>query len=255
MYPVKSCGGAALTAACISKNGVLFDREWRVIFGDANDTLTQRECSRMARVRVAFQQNRLVLSFDGDSESVSVPLICDDRRLRVQLSETTDGEDEGDEVAKWLSERLGVTVRLLRVIPVRHFNEIDEDKKRDERLFIGQPILLTTTASLEDLNSRLADGVRMNRFRPNIVVTGAEAYQENDWTHIRIGDIDFMAVEPCGRCALILVDQETGQRSGKEPLRELATYRRIGKEVVFGQYFMPLRDGLLKLDAPVEVLN
>jgi hypothetical protein len=114
------------------------------------------------------------------------------------------------------------------------------------------PFLLISEESLSDLNSRLTRPLPMNRFRPNLVIAGGEPYIEDTLERFDIGGIAFRAVKPCGRCVVTTTDQETTER-GVEPLRTLATYRKEGGEVVFGQNVVHLGTGRLTVGAPVLV--
>jgi len=98
----------------------------------------------------------------------------------------------------------------------------------------GYPLMALSEASLADLNQRIArldadEGVRvplpMNRFRPNIVVSGCDAFAEDNWRQIQIGDAVFRSTKPCERCVITTVDQAKGEFTGKEPLKTLASYR------------------------------
>jgi uncharacterized protein YcbX len=110
----------------------------------------------------------------------------------------------------------------------------------------GFPFLLISEESLADLNRRLADPLPMNRFRPNLVVAGAEPYAEDGWDRIEIGGVRLRMVKPCARCVVTTTDQTTAQR-GKEPLRTLATYRKVEGEVMFGQNVVPEGRGHLRV--------
>jgi uncharacterized protein YcbX len=94
----------------------------------------------------------------------------------------------------------------------------------------------------------------MNRFRPNLVVTGDRPYEEDDWRDIQIGDIPMQVVKPCGRCVVTTTDQSTGIR-GQEPLRTLATYRKRGGDVMFGQNLVHRNSGQLRVGDPVRILG
>ena len=115
----------------------------------------------------------------------------------------------------------------------------------------GFAFLLISEASLEDLNMRLEDPLPMNRFRPNFVVRGCGPYAEDGWSRLRIGSVPFRVAEPCPRCAITTVDQETGTR-GKEPLRTLATYRKFEGEVFFGRNLIHDTLGTVSVGASVE---
>mgnify|MGYP001828911861 CR=1 FL=1 len=118
----------------------------------------------------------------------------------------------------------------------------------------GFPFLLISQASLDDLNRRLAQPVAMLRFRPNLVVAGCEAFAEDGWRRIRVGELEFRVAKPCSRCIIPTIDPSTGQR-GVEPLRTLNSYRRRGNKVYFGQNLVHESAGRLAVGMPVEVLE
>jgi len=123
------------------------------------------------------------------------------------------------------------------------------------------PLLLANTASLDALNGWLLESgsvegpLPMARFRPNVVISGAPPWVEDDWTgrRIRVGEVTFRVVKPCGRCVVTTTDQETGER-GHEPLRALARHRRVGQELRFATSLIPDGPGTIAVGDPVEVL-
>ena len=117
----------------------------------------------------------------------------------------------------------------------------------------GYPLLLISEASLNDLNARLDTPLPMNRFRPNLVVAGCDRYAEDGWQQVRINTVTFDTAKPCERCTVTTTDQTTGER-GVEPLRTLATYRRVGTKVYFGQNIIHRTAGTLTVGEPVEVV-
>lgn len=116
----------------------------------------------------------------------------------------------------------------------------------------GYPYLIIGQSSLDDLNSRMEVDLPMDRFRPNIVVEGSEPYEEDHWSDIQIGELKFHVTHPCKRCVFTTIDQETGKK-GAEPLRTLATYRREGKDVIFGVNTLALDTGNIKVGDEVEI--
>jgi hypothetical protein len=120
------------------------------------------------------------------------------------------------------------------------------------------PILLTSEASLVDLNGRIAKPIRMNRFRQNLVVEGSAAFHEDWWARLQIGDLELQKVASSERCSVTQLNQETAER-GIEPIRTLAKYRRqpggVDGGLVFGIYFRPLQPGVLQLGDEVTVLE
>jgi uncharacterized protein YcbX len=108
------------------------------------------------------------------------------------------------------------------------------------------PVLLISDASLGQLNSKLDSPLPMNRFRPNVVVSGWRAHEEDEFAGIRIGELGFRAAKRCGRCSVTTTDQDTG-KVGVEPLRTLAKYRLSDQSVQFGAYFVPETGGSIRV--------
>jgi uncharacterized protein YcbX len=117
----------------------------------------------------------------------------------------------------------------------------------------GMPYVMIGQASLDDLNGRLSDPVGMDRFRPNLVFSGGEAYAEDQFKQLQIGEVEFQAVKPCARCVMITVNQQTGEK-GKEPLATLATYRTVNNKVYFGQNAVALTQGIVRVGDPIQQL-
>jgi uncharacterized protein YcbX len=168
-----------------------------------------------------------------------------------------DGVDQGDEAASWLSQLLGRAVRLVRTPPdhVRRVNPERTPVEAQTAFSDGYPLLVLSQRALDGLNAQLAAPIPIDRFRPNLVLGGCEPHAEDGWRRIRVGGIELVLVKPCDRCAVTTVDQETGERTGGEPLRTLARYRRRDGAVWFGQNAVALGTGHLEVGAPVEVLE
>jgi uncharacterized protein YcbX len=118
----------------------------------------------------------------------------------------------------------------------------------------GFPFLLIGQATLDDLNSRLAQPLPMNRFRPNFVFTGGEPFEEDGWGEIEIGNWKFQCVKPCARCIIPTTDQETATRAA-EPLKTLATFRKKGNKILFGQNVVWLGEGDAQVRAGDTILS
>lgn len=238
LYPIKSCGGIALQAAQVGAFGLeaqgIGDREWMLV--DAGGIfLSQRELPALARARTAFG--------DGPWIEVSAPglpvlrLRTDEgpathpRRTVAIWSDQLAALDAGEAPAAWFSGLVGAPVRLAR-FDDRETRHADAGwtggLKVRTRFPDGFPILLLSKASLEDLNARwTADGkapLAMARFRPNIVLDGIGAYEEDFLASLRADALELRPVKPCPRCSIPAVDQDSGE-VGPSPLDLLATYR------------------------------
>jgi hypothetical protein len=258
VYPVKSCRGLSIEASEVDRFGLRYDRAFMVVDAESGVFLTQRDEPRLARVAPRLAGTTLELSGAGTG-SVHVPLEpADGPRRHVQVWRH-EGEaiDQGEDAAAWLSERLGRKLRLVRM-PAEHARRVNPERTPFEAYTSftdGFPFLLLGQASLDDLNRRLAAPLPVERFRPNLLVSGAEPYAEDGWRRIRIGALELVVVKPCDRCAITTVDPILGERQGFEPLRTLARYRRAEGAVFFGQNAVHLGPGRLAVGMPVEVLE
>jgi uncharacterized protein YcbX len=262
LYPVKSLRGLAVDSAAVDALGFVGDRRFMVV-DEHGQFLTQRTLPRMALIETALTARDLILR-TPQGGSCSVPLRADAPAgiipVRVWRSEGLLAEDCGAEVAAWLSDFLRGPSRLVRIGEkfTRPILKPGKALPGDIVNFAdGYPFLVIGEASLADLNGRLAAPLPMNRFRPNIVVTGSEAFAEDTWTRFRAGGITFRTAGPCARCVVTTTDQLTAER-GKEPLRTLATYRRDPEDptdVNFGQNLIhETKSGTLRLGDPVILL-
>jgi uncharacterized protein YcbX len=162
------------------------------------------------------------------------------------------------EAHEWLSAVLGVEARAVFMDHQSH-RKVDPAfaGERDEVSFAdGFPLLLIGSASLDDLNARLAQPVDMRRFRPNLVVTGGAAFAEDHWHRIQIGALRFDLVQPCSRCVLTTRDPDTGELNvEREPLRTLASYRRQSAGVMFGQNLIARSSGVIHRGARIDIID
>lgn len=245
IYPVKSLRGFAVDSATLDHFGFVGDRRFLVVDADGR-FLTQRVLPRMALIETALTERDLVLRAPHGG-SCAVPLRAEPApapTLRVIIwRDTVEAEDCGVEAAVWLSDFLRQPCRLVRLGPAyRRPVKPSRAQPGDEVTFADAfPLLTLGEASLADLNQRLAalgeSPVPMNRFRPNIVLAGGSAYEEDALTRFRLGEAVLRAGGPCARCIVPTIDQLTAER-GIEPLRTLASYRRDPAEptnVLFGQ--------------------
>ncbi len=256
VYPVKSAGGIAVQEREVEARGLAGDRRWMVASPDGG-FLTQRDWPRMALIRAALDADTLRLDAPG-CEPLRVPRLPDGERLTVRVWRSVcEAVSAGAEAEAWLSTFLGMPCRLV-YMPDETRRTVSPEFAAGEGIVSfadGFPLLLIGEASLADLNSRMVEPVPMNRFRPNLVVTGAAPYAEDGWAQVRVGEVLFHVVKPCDRCAMTTVEQATGEKHGPEPLQTLAGYRRAESgKVLFGQNLIPAAPGVVRVGDSVEVV-
>jgi len=258
VYPIKSCAGTALDVAQIGPRGIVHDRSFMLVDREGM-LITQREQARMALIRPVISADGELTVQAPDMPALTISSNQHGPRYPVTVwKHTGDGIDQGDEIAQWFSSFLGIDCRLV-LYPndgVRRANPKYASREQDLVAFAdGYPCLLISEASLADLNTRLEQPLPMNRFRPNIVVSGTEPYAEDTWRTIRIGEVTFDIVKPSDRCVVTTTDQVTTQR-GKEPLKTLATYRLSSNNgVMFGQNLTYAQPGAIRVGDYVEIIK
>jgi hypothetical protein len=217
--------------------------------------LSQRSVPRMALIHVELGSSHLAVKAVGMREILLPlrPVSGDKQRVRI-WDDSLDALDAGEEAALWFSKMLSRPCRLVFMPDQteRHVNPKYVSKKTIVGFADAFPFLLLSQASVDDLNSRLGEPVPMNRFRPNLVLSGCDAYEEDTWASLRIGTIGFRVVKPCIRCTIPTVNQETGIRAS-EPILTLATYRTINGKICFGQNLTHDTPGILTVGDEVIV--
>ncbi|MBM4002308.1 MAG: MOSC domain-containing protein [Planctomycetes bacterium] len=259
VYPIKSCRGTSVRSSQVEPRGLIHDRLFMLVDWQGQ-FLTQREYPKLALVQPTIAGDSIALSAPGLSDISFTPQTtasAANEKLEVTIwDDNCQAIDQGRTVAEWFTEYLSLPCRLVRFAE-EHPRRVDPRyavTPADRVSFSdGFPLLVTTRASLHELNQRIGGHLAMDRFRPNIVIDGCEAYTEDGWPAIRVGELEIRLVKPCARCTITTVDQTTTER-GKEPLATLARYRQhptLG--VLFGQNGIPLSSGSIAVGAEVTV--
>ena len=263
IYPVKSTRRLPVQQAKVVTTGFAHDRRWMLVDPEGK-FITQRQYPKMVHIVAQPDEQGMVVNAPGmDAIQILQPLLKKELekepRHRFEVTVWKDvcaALDAGDQAAHWFSEYMGFNCRLVymdegcqRPVDQRYALTSDLTSFSD-----GFPFLLTSEASLADLNGRLDQPVPMDRFRPNIVINGLEAFAEDHWQRIRIGSVEFRVSKACTRCIMTTVDTRTGIK-GKEPLQTLASYRRGEKGVLFGMNLNHDSEGVISVGDPVEILG
>jgi len=256
VYPVKSCRGIDVAAWDVDRLGLALDRAFMIVEEDTGLFITQRRDPVLARIVPVLHDDTMVLTASGVTP-VHVPLRQTEgpRRPVTVWRHEGVGVDQGDEVAAWLSAHIGRRARLVRA-PPDHARRVNPERTTVEAhtaFSDGYPLLLVSQASVDALNARLELPVDVARFPPNLVVAGSAPFAEDGWRRLRIGPLDVVIVKPCERCVITTLDPEQGVRTGDEPLRTLASFRRTAEGVLFAQNAIALQTGRLAVGDVVDV--
>lgn len=256
IFPIKSLKGISVENSLIEERGLQFDRRWMLVDAE-NRLLTQREFPKMATLKVSVNKDSLIVS---DNLEIPFEFAAEKTDEVMVWNNRVPAKFYNGKINRWFSDFLETDCSLV-LMPEETKRMVDENfavrKSKDIVSFAdGYPFLLIGESSLAELNSRLEKPVPMNRFRPNLVVKDATAFAEDAWKKIKIGKTVFHVVKPCARCVMTTVNQTTGEKDGKEPLKTLATFRTINNRVLFGQNLIAENVGnFIKIGDKVEVLE
>ncbi len=269
LYPVKSLGGIAVNEAVVDAKGFRHDRRFMLV--DPNGVfITQRTNHHMALIDVAIDWSDALTGTlriwhrHRPTDVLTMPLEPDTTGLPTLPVSIWDSENVpavrvSPDADRWFTNVLGKPCHLV-FMPDSTRRTVDPAYARHANDAVsfadGYPYLLIGQASLDELNRRLPESIGIERFRPNIVVSGSSPHAEDSWTHMRVGELDLYGVKPCARCVLTTIDPATGQK-GPEPLKTLATYRQWKHKILFGQNVLvdPNTSGTLRVGQPVAVLG
>ena len=261
-YPIKSCAGVRLTEASLEPTGLPHDRAFTVV-DEQSVFRSQRRDPLLAVIHpeVSADGGGIVLRAPGAADLCIEVDVTSNRRAVELFGVPYQGIDQGSHAAAWLSSVLGKPSRLVRVPPPDHSRVTDGWVPGTSCYADSGAVHLISQASLHTLNERLAGHgeppVPMARFRPNIVVNGwDEPHLEDQARWLGIGTAKVAYAKLAIRCAVPLVDQRTGTKAGREPLRTLATYRRASQGgIAFGVKLSVVSPGKLTVGDNVCVTS
>jgi uncharacterized protein YcbX len=240
IYPIKSCGGIAIQSAEFDDYGIKTDRMFMIV--DENSIpITQRDVPELALVKTELERNSVRVLYRDSS--ILIP-ISDNKPHELYTSVWESAPlsvaDVGAQTDEFFADIINRKCRLVR--RSQSYNRLVASG-----IFTGQhrvafvdshPILIVSRNSVRELNKRLDEPILPDRFRPNIIIDGDCApFDEDSWSIFQIDNQFFDFGKRCARCTVTTINQQTAQKS-KEPLRELANFRRDERgKVCFGAYF------------------
>lgn len=294
VYPVKSCRGISLRKTKMQMHGLDLDRQWMFVDAETHNFLTIRQNPRMTLINTAISENGKQLILSVGNEQVCIDAYPSREWLEQNLklvpvkiwSDNTDGYMYGPDVSEPFSRFLGHEVRLLYKGPtdrVLSTNAKPELLGRHQSTYFPDqmPLLIASDASITELNSRLTEKgektITIERFRPNIIIKGNQAWSEDSWhtvqiTHSPSGSANEVAADKkdakpiiidvvahCARCQVPNVEPTTAEKHKWEPWNTLMSYRRIDEgqkfKPCFGMHSVPRNEGEIEVGMQLEVLT
>jgi len=262
IYPIKSLGRISKKKISVEFNGLSNDRNLMLIDNN-NQFITQRKYPSLALISVTEKGQGFIIQAPNKKDLIFSKNSLTANREKVTIwKDTCSAIFANETINLWFSEYLGFAVSLVAYdhLNPRATDPLFSNEKDIVSFADGFPILVISQASLDDLNSRLINPVTMQRFRPNIVVEGCGAFNEDQWRNIKIADVEFEAVKICSRCILTTINPITGVKDENgEPLKTLSQFRKNvsgvknEKGVFFGMNLIPRSMGEINISDEVVV--
>nr|WP_170167375.1 MOSC domain-containing protein [Amphritea balenae] len=256
IYPIKSTNGLSVKSSLVTPIGLDFDRKF-VLCDKKGRFITARIKPELLNISTVLSAEGLCVSAPGQTNlQIKYKNFSATYRPVVVWGDTINSQHCSAEADQWFSNYLGRPCQLFffgneSARPLKHY------PSQQTAFADGYPLLLISQASLDDLNQRCKKPVDMTQLRPNLVVSDTQAYAEDSWKRIKIGEVEFEITKPCGRCILTTVNTETLQRDpDRQPLSVLKQYRKGSDgEAHFGQNLIAINTGIIGLNDKVEVLD
>ena len=250
IYPVKSLGGISVAFSQVTSSGLQFDRNWMLI-DEAGNFMTQRKFPEMASFAIKVSDHSLEISNHNDT--ILAPFADSGPELETKVwGDKIQGKEVSEETSNWLSEKFGFRVKLIHFATLRR---VPDAPGTEIPFSDSSPFLLISEPSMVDLNTRMKDNLSITRFRPNIVVSGFDPYEEDTWHWIRIGSCRFQVFKKCARCQLPNVNPETA-KVDKSILKFLSTYRKDEiNRINFGVHLILIEGKVINVGDVIELLS
>ena len=259
IYPIKGLRGISLNQTEVTTRGLKHDRRW-VLVDEKNRFISQREFPEMALLHTHIEGDLLIIKDTRkNNSSISIPIVepTSNEEMVTVWDDKMPAKIVSEEANGWFTTALSKQLRLM-------FMHDASQRQADQRYAItendhisfadGYPILIVSEASMDQLNEKTGLSQSIDRFRANIVITGVEPHEEDKLREITIGQQKLFGVKPCARCQVTTVDPSTA-KYGKEPLKTLATYRRINHKILFGENFIPANESSISVGDLVQIIE
>ena len=256
IYPIKSLGGISLDTSEVQERGLKFDRRFLLV--DENGIfITQRTVPQLVLLQLSFSEKGFKILNTLDNTFAFIPFESKSTEMvKVRIwNDICNVVTINKETDLWFSNFLNKKCSLV-FMPESERRVVEKQYLTREHIVSfadAYPFLIIGQPSLDDLNIKLQYQLPINRFRPNLVFTGCQPYDEDNWKEFIIGNVHFEAVKPCARCIITTTDQETSGRA-EEPLKTLSKYRSLGNKVYFGMNAICKNTGVISISDRIKLL-
>lgn len=250
IYPIKSLKGIELEQAFVEERGLKYDRRWMLVDLN-NEFITQRNFPQMALIDLKLLDQKLILTHRTKSlDKLEISMTEFPQKFaEVKIwDDVCTAIEYNNEINNWFSRAIDFNCKLVYMSDLTERKTTTKYYSQSKNVSFADafPFLIIGEESLKFLNNKLDSPITMASFRPNLVFSGGEPHDEDKWTNILIGNLEFVNVKPCSRCVITTVNPDNGIKN-REPLKTLATYRTFNNKVMFGQNLIGLSKGKIEI--------
>lgn len=259
IYPIKSLAGISLKDSQVESRGLKFDRRWMLV-NQHNQFITQREHPKMAMLQPEITESSIIVNHRKQNIApiiISLSAPNSESEMVTIWDDTCPAKEVSKEANDWFSKVLEMDCRLMYMhdASIRQADQRYAINEADKVSFAdGYPVLMVSEESMNQLNQKMGLYYSIERFRPNVVFKGANPHQEDTLRKVQIGEVELYGVKPCARCVLTNIDPQTTEQ-GKEPLKTLSTYRKLNNKILFGENFIPTKEGQIKVGDSLRIIE
>jgi uncharacterized protein YcbX len=249
-YPIKSCAPIVLNSTFCTTQGLPHDREYLIASASGDKIFTQRDLPIMSLLQPRLSAQNELLLRGTDEREITIPAHQKGEVLTVNVwGNEYQGIDQGEEISQWLSDQLAVDCRLFKRFSGNGAapNHGKDNTRYDASFVDCCPLSVIFEEELHELNGRLDEPVRANRFRPSIVIKGVPREEHDRIKVLRTENLSLTYIRPIGRCVIVNIDQEAGKVASSECLKVLAGYRMLNQKAIFGYYFVAPESGRISV--------
>ena len=254
IYPIKGLGGIEVQEIKFFERGMQYDRRWMLVNLDG-EFITQRSLAKMTLFHCSID-DKLIVSYEGSSIEIDLDQYSENKILTTVWENEVNAYEVNTNISEWFSIQLDMSCRIVKMVDgFDIYKELIKGPRETKVSFAdGYPYSIVGTASLDKLSKRLEEPIPANRFRANIVVNTKIAHEEDFWDVILVGDTKLQVIKPSARCQVINIDQKSAEIK-KQPLKELALYRKDGNTVNFGANTICLNEGVVSVGDTLHFLD
>ena len=258
VYPIKSSAGIELSNSWVEELGLACDRRF-VVATDKGEFITARTQPSLCLIQANLTTKGIVITApDMPALVIEYQQLSQNYIAVTVWQDIINAQQCNNNINQWFTRYLKQPCQLLFF--GADSQRFVKNKNSQVGFADGYPLLLISQASLDNLNNRYkpeTKNISMAQFRPNIVVNNCEAFAEDTWQHIRIGEVEFEITKPCTRCVFTTVNPETGEKNPQqEPLKTLKDFRQLANgDILFGQNVVALNQGQIKQGDQVEIIK